>query len=613
MIASARTSRHRHSRRGLRLHEWANGFRPVAIFMIVLLLNSEFAFGSWLSAITGVDVNVPAGTISFSSPRPDAIPEMLKNFPVDVLEFAYNCLLTKGVCPGVWMATLVRQAKAQALAGSQPIPSDIRGILATFFPAYILDKARWTLADPNRSELERMIFGGGCPDVQILGLYVSCSNGALTLDNVIVFVDQMNEAKYERWAHELTHVSQYDGMGVDGFAFAYTLDPKALEDQAYGWEHTVKSAVENHQVSQPYWTMAPGGRVSLTTNNFTGAIARVSSDPAWRQSHTGFGHGGDCDNFRVGGTDTGPYPDIPTSDAHLNRGRNYEAAQNWPSAITEYREAVRFNFANAVALDRLGVALTKGGQPQEGILQIKKAICLDKSGPRFRGDLAAAQLSNGDVNAAIIEYQIAIYVNQRNPQYHRELATALEKRGDAEGAKTQYWAANLLKPGDSSGRKPPPSRPIAASPPLPVPAWLERVTWGADTADKWYATVGGRGCRIDLTRQVRFEPRPDKPLLVYTEDTTLLSDNASNFCIDHSDDPAVKKHIKMSFRFTLAPKPDGTITVNGALDDPCSQCVLPKPLATSKISGVIDRRTDREFWLTLRGAVHGGFQMRPTK
>src|SRR5216683_824797 len=48
MIASARTSRHRYSRRGLRVHEWPNGFRPVAILMIVLLLNSEFAFGSWL-------------------------------------------------------------------------------------------------------------------------------------------------------------------------------------------------------------------------------------------------------------------------------------------------------------------------------------------------------------------------------------------------------------------------------------------------------------------------------------------------------------------------------------------------------------------------------------
>jgi hypothetical protein len=362
-------------------------------------------------------------------------------------------------------------------------------------------------------------------------------------------------------------------------------------------------------VGQRYQTMAPGARVSLTTNNFTAAITKVSSDPAWRQSHTGFGRGGDCNNFRVGGTDTGPYPDIQASDAHLSRGRNYEATQNWPTAITEYREAVRFNFANAVALDRLGVALTKGGQPQEAVQQIKKAICLDNSAPRFRGDLASAQVSNGDTNAAIIEYQIAIYFNQRNSQYHRELATVLEKRGDSEGAKTQYWVAELLKPGSSGGRKTP-HQPIAASPPLPVPAWLKPVTWSADTASKWYATVGGRGCRVDLTRQVFFEPRPDKLSLVYTEDT-LLSSDASDFCIDHSDDPAVDKHINMRFRFTLEPKPNGTITVTGTLEDPCSHCALPHPLATREISGVIDRRTDREFWLTLRGAVHGGFQMRP--
>src|SRR5215471_3098760 len=119
--------------------------RNGAILMIVLLLHSELAVGSWVSEITGIDVNVPAGTISFNTPRPDAIPEMLKNLPADLLEFATNCLLTKGVCPGAWMATLVRQGKAQAQGYAQPIPPDIRSKLVNFFPGYILDKSRWVL------------------------------------------------------------------------------------------------------------------------------------------------------------------------------------------------------------------------------------------------------------------------------------------------------------------------------------------------------------------------------------------------------------------------------------------------------------------------------------
>ena len=200
--------------------------RQLAVVLILLFMSSEPVLGSWLSTITGVDINVPAGTISFSNPRPDAIPEMLKNLPADVLEFATNCLLTRGVCPGIWMANLVRQAKAQAQGDSLPIPPDIRVSLQGFFPAYILDKARWTTYQPNRSVLESMIFGGGCGNTQFLGLYVSCSNGALTLDNVIIFADQMHEANKVSWAHELTHVSQYDGLGIDGFAFTYTIDPR---------------------------------------------------------------------------------------------------------------------------------------------------------------------------------------------------------------------------------------------------------------------------------------------------------------------------------------------------------------------------------------------------
>jgi hypothetical protein len=36
--------------------------------------------------ITGIDIHIPAGTISFSAPQPGAIPDMLKNLPTDLLE-----------------------------------------------------------------------------------------------------------------------------------------------------------------------------------------------------------------------------------------------------------------------------------------------------------------------------------------------------------------------------------------------------------------------------------------------------------------------------------------------------------------------------------------------
>ena len=57
----------------------------LALAIIFFLLHAEYAAASDLSKITGIDINIPAGTISFSTPRPDAIPDMLKNLPNDVL------------------------------------------------------------------------------------------------------------------------------------------------------------------------------------------------------------------------------------------------------------------------------------------------------------------------------------------------------------------------------------------------------------------------------------------------------------------------------------------------------------------------------------------------
>ena len=109
----------------------------------LLCLITVSAQASWLSKITGIDINIPAGTISFDSPRPDAIPDMLKNLPTDLLE-ALNPY-------GQKLAFLIREAQAQALNGAQPIPPNIRAQLQDFFPAYILDKARWSAFSACRS------------------------------------------------------------------------------------------------------------------------------------------------------------------------------------------------------------------------------------------------------------------------------------------------------------------------------------------------------------------------------------------------------------------------------------------------------------------------------
>ena len=56
--------------------------------------------------------------------------------------------------------------------------------------------------------------------------------GAITLGEVIAFSDGMQAQDVEVWAHELTHVIQYEQLGIDTFAFEYSYDFTDLENQA---------------------------------------------------------------------------------------------------------------------------------------------------------------------------------------------------------------------------------------------------------------------------------------------------------------------------------------------------------------------------------------------
>lgn len=414
-------------------------FRCAAIAMVLLLLNADLARASWLSEITGVDINIPAGTISFRVPRPDAIPDMLKNLPQDILE-ALNP-------QGQQLAFLIREAQAQAKNGAQPIPAAIRSLLQSFFPAYILDKARWNVYDANRWTLDSLVLGTDCSDLH-LPFNIDCKMGALTLDQTIVFrgsADAQNN--FVTWAHELVHVSQYDSMGIDGFAFVYA-SPGAysLEKQAYDWQSTVQTAIQRGAVTQTYWTMAPGARTTLTATDFSRAAARFLSDPAWKQSHSPWGAAQECFSILGPGTDTG----ISAQEAapHFTSGQAYEQAQNWPGAVAEYREAVRLNHIDAWSFDRLGVALTHTGQADEGVLQIKKAVCLDKSQNSFRNDLARAFLQKGDPRQATLEYQLAVFRYPYSFLNRRALAAAFRQQGDEYDASVQDWAASQLAPPD---------------------------------------------------------------------------------------------------------------------------------------------------------------------
>jgi len=128
----------------------------------------------------------------------------------------------------------IRDAMNNA-SGEQKIPANIRARLAAYFPSEILDAVRWTYST------------GPLISVQNSAIEWRDRNG-VTLGNIIVF-KQDKADDIGLWAHELEHVVQYQQLGIDGFAQAYTYEAGEIEGWAedkaafamqgcLGWEAT---------------------------------------------------------------------------------------------------------------------------------------------------------------------------------------------------------------------------------------------------------------------------------------------------------------------------------------------------------------------------------------
>jgi len=119
------------------------------------------------------------------------------------------------------LVTLIQAARESAIAnGVKTMPPQIHSALLGFFPDAILRKVRYN--------------SGQADAISIPGLALNYGHiDAVTLVDVIMFRDDRaarTDAKL--WAHELTHVMQYERWGIDGFATRYLQDYNAVEQEA---------------------------------------------------------------------------------------------------------------------------------------------------------------------------------------------------------------------------------------------------------------------------------------------------------------------------------------------------------------------------------------------
>ncbi|UVM64411.1 DUF4157 domain-containing protein [Pseudomonas sp. B21-009] len=128
-------------------------------------------------------------------------------------------------------------------AGVEPIPLNIRKNLQGFIPDSILNMAKFRVQ------------GGGDLSLQVNSIRYGDAQ-AITLDYVIVFKDT-NDALYNPslWAHELTHVIQYQNWGIRDFAIKYLRNSNSVEEDAYDAQTKYAAWVGSKNAGQ--WANSP--------------------------------------------------------------------------------------------------------------------------------------------------------------------------------------------------------------------------------------------------------------------------------------------------------------------------------------------------------------------
>ena len=118
------------------------------------------------------------------------------------------------------LAETIRSTRDRVYPQGRPIPVALRRQLAPFFPRTVLEQVRYATAWDPTADLLPALFMGSSP------------KSAMTLGDVILFRDAHGVTDPLLWAHELTHVLQYQQLGVTAFATRYLERGWELEAEA---------------------------------------------------------------------------------------------------------------------------------------------------------------------------------------------------------------------------------------------------------------------------------------------------------------------------------------------------------------------------------------------
>ena len=123
------------------------------------------------------------------------------------------------------LAGAIRAARERHIASAKPLPQSVKVALKGCFPQSILSRAKYAV---GTVEITLPNF---------IGKVIKYGDGyAVVVNDIIVFNQEPGNFSHNNafwWIHELTHVQQYNDLGIESFSYSYMKDlGKSLEKKA---------------------------------------------------------------------------------------------------------------------------------------------------------------------------------------------------------------------------------------------------------------------------------------------------------------------------------------------------------------------------------------------
>ena len=134
----------------------------------------------------------------------------------------------------------------------------------------------------------------------------------------------------------------------------------------------------------------------------------------------------------------------PLAASHYQRGLQAIQKGELPTAVREFRLAVKYAPKSGPAHNSLGWAFLETGEVDRAAIELRKAIALEPQFTEAYFNMARALERRNDLDGATQFYQYAIRQRPDWTDAHVALGKVLGLRGNVQGARNEFEAAATL-------------------------------------------------------------------------------------------------------------------------------------------------------------------------